>query len=366
MNARMLGFVGLITVLAVALAFVLVDRPDGPDVEDGESRLVPGLSDRVNDIAAIDIVDRHGDVAVRLRRDRDRWRVSEVHDYQADFTRIQELLRDLATARRFEARTASADRYPRLGVADPGPGEGSGVTLRFPETDLPGVIVGETDPADIGTYARLADADQSWLIDRDLDVAVDPMEWLQTAIMDIPAEDIAAVTIEHPDGETVELRPGDEEGSAWAVLGVPEGREAAEQWQVQQTANGLAGLDFVDVRPHESVPEDAVETVFETRDGLIFTARLFIEEDTHWVRFTVAADDSAGADEGDGATADEAATDSGDSNLQDESEAGDVAIDAVAVDGHLSPWQFAIEPSRHDNLTRRLEDLLKPLDDERD
>lgn len=366
MSARMLGLVGLATLVAVMLALMFVDRSEDPVVEGDESPLVPGLSEQVNDIGAIDIVDRAGELAVQLRRDRDRWRVVEIHGYQADFSRIQEVLRDLAAARRFEARTADAERYPRLGVADPGSGEGSGVSLRFPDTDLPAVILGQSDPAEIGAYARLADAEQSWLIDRNPDVAVDPEEWLQTAIMDIPAEDVAAVTIEHPDGETVALRPGDDEGGVWALLGVPEGREAAEQWQVKQSANGLAGLDFVDVRPHDSVPDDAVEAVFETRDGLIFTARLFTEEDTHWVHFQVAANEAAGAEGRDEAPAGEDDTDSGDSNLQNESEAGDAAIDAVAVDGHLSPWQFAIEPSRYDKLTPRLEELLKPLDDDRD
>lgn len=354
MSARMLGLVGLATLVAVVLAFVLVDRSEDPVVEGDGSRLVPGLSERINDIGAIDILDREGEVAVQLRRDHDRWRVVEIHGYQADFSRIQDLLRDLAAARRFEARTADAERYPRLGVADPGSGEGSGVSLRFPDTDLPAVILGRSDPAEIGAYARLSDAGQSWLIDRNPDIAVDPKEWLQTAIMNIPAEDIAAVTIEHPDGETVELRPGDEEGSVWAMLGVPEGREAAEQWRVRQSANGLAGLDFVDVRPHDSVPDDAVEAVFETRDGLIFTARLFTEDDTHWAHFTVTAKGSV----------DEGAADAEGSNLQDQSEAGDAAVDAVAVDGHLSPWQFAIEPSRYDNLTRRIEELLKPLDED--
>ena len=202
--------------------------------------MLPGLVDRVNEIEALEIVGPGGTVA-SLHRERDRWRLREKHDYEADFARIHELLRDLARARRVEAKTDNPDWYGRLGVDDVGAGGESGVAVRFPDSGLPGVIIGKRDPAGIGRYARVADQSRAWLIGEDIDLPLERMEWLERAIMDIPPSDIAAVTIRHPDGDTVELRPGDEEGSTWVMLDPPPGARSSPPGNLPRPPTCLPG-----------------------------------------------------------------------------------------------------------------------------
>lgn len=355
MNARTLIFLGLATALAVALVLALVDRPE-PAVTDAEgSPLLPGLADRINDVDALEIVAPDGATVASLHRERERWRLREKHDYEADFARIHDLLRDLARARRLEGRTDRADWYGRLGVAEPGAGEGSGLAIRFPGSELNSVIVGDTDPAGIGRYVRLVDEPRAWLTDQDLDLPVDRMEWLERAIMDIPAEDIEAVTIRHGGGDEVELRPGDEEGSTWVMLDVPPEREVKPAWQLRQTANALARLNMTDVRPHDPglVPEDATEAVFLTRDGMVFTATSFSDESGRWAHFRVGLDESASAPEAnaDGGASSASAGSGGAEEMARK-------VDVVAVDGRLSPWQFALSQERFDRLGPTTEFLL--------
>lgn len=369
MNARMLVLLGLGTLAAIALALTFVDRSDESPAVAAERPLLPGLADRVNDVDAIDIVGPDGDTIATLRRERERWRMREKHDYEADFARIHDLLRDLARARRLEPRTDKPEWYPRLGVAEPGSGEGSGMVVRFPGAELPGVIIGNRDPAGIGRYARLEEDPQAWLTGQDLALPVDRMDWLERAIMDIPAADIREVSVRHPDGDQVELRPGDEQGSVWAMLSPPADREVKPAWQLRETAGALAKLNMQDVRPHSSapVPDDAVETVFRTRDGMIFTARSFSDEAGDWVHFAVSAGETTrpSRESADAATEEPAASGAAvPEGEADSSAVTDREIDIVAVDGRLSPWQFAISADRFERLRPTTEDLLVAPDEQ--
>lgn len=338
MNPRSVLLLGALVVVVLTLALV-TGRDSADNGLDDEDLLLPDLREQVNDIEAIDIIDREGNTAVRLRRERERWRVREKDNYEASFEQVHDLLQDLVRMRREDERTARPDWYGRLNVADPGE-DGAGVMVAFPDVDVPAVILGRVDPSGLGRYARLAGEATSWLTDRSPEVPETPLEWLERAIMDIPASELTEVTLRHPDGETVHLRPAGEEDRQWVLMNVPEGREAAPEWEIRPTANALATLNLEDVRRGDPVPDDAVSALFVTREGLNFIARLFEDDDGHWVRFSVSAETRAGENE----NGDEQDT--------------ELAIDAAAAHDRLAPWQFAITADRYQRMTRGLEDFL--------
>ena len=339
MNPKAVLALGAVALIVLIMA-LLIGRQYGEVAEPTDEALLPGLREQVNDIEAIEIVGPDGESVVTLRRERERWRVREKSGFEADFARVHGLLRDLAEAKRRDERTSNPEWYARLGVANPGTEGSDGVLVRFPETDLPDVIIGQADSAGIGRFARLADESRSWLIDRSPEVPATVLDWLERAVMDIPASALAEITIRHPDGDTVRLRPAGEDNDQWVLLGVPDGREAAPAWQIQPLSGALSGLEFENVRVHDSIPGDAVRALYRTRDGLNFVASLFRDDEAHWLHFSVSAETAAR-----------------DTDEMDD-EATQLAIDAAAVDGRLSPWQFAITEDRYDRMTRRLEDLL--------
>lgn len=353
MSARSLGLVAALA--ALMLIIVLWMAGSSPErVDDAlKSALIPGLAEQINEIEAIDIVGADGETVASLRRERERWRLREKFDYEADFARIHGLLSDLARARRLEPRTDDPQWHARLGVSEPGAGEGAGMRINFVDSGLPGLIIGRPAPGGLGHFVRLADEPQTWLADRIPEIPAERMDWLERAIMDIPTDSIAAVDIHHPDGEAVRLRPADPEGGAWVVLDAPPEREVRPGWEVRQTANALSRLNLNDLRPHEAIPEDAVIVRYQSRDGLDFEARLFTEESVHWVHFRVSpavrGEDQAAADDAAGNSI--GAADGGDPDQE-------LKVDAIAVDGRLSPWQFAVDATRFEQMTRRLSDLL--------
>jgi len=373
----------LMLVAVTLVAAVLVAVLGGPR-ESGEStpeKLLPGLAAVVNELAAVDIVAPGGAVAVSLRRDDQRWRVSQRDGYEADFAQVLELLRTLAGAGIAESRTARPAWYGELGVQDLTEPDATGRRIDFPGREIPSVIIGQGDPSGEGSYARVAGEAQSWLLDAVVEVPVDPVAWLEPSIMDIPSSEIAEVIVRHADGETVRLQTTDDEERSVVLMDVPEGREAGPAFKRNALANGLRGLNLEDVRRFEPpVPDDASRVLFRTVDGLNFVADVFERDDARWIHFTVSAEttpaEPAGDDAGQGDATSGGPAESDESDEPDESGTsgggdGDkgaadeeqALADAVAVDARLSPWLFEITQRRYDDLTPRMEDLLAPVDD---
>ena len=359
------------TVAAIVLV-ALLDRPESTRPEATPATLLPGLDEAVNDIAAVDIVAPGGSVAVRLRRDEERWRVPEKDGFEADFAQVVFFMRTLAEAGVKAPKTDNPAWFSRLGVQAMDAPDATGRRIDFPGRDIDSVIIGQADPTGEGSYARRAGEEQSWLLDEIVEVPIDPVAWLEPGIMDIPAADIAEVVIRHADGEVVRLdRAGDEE-PVFVLRDVPEGREAGGEWKRNAIANGLRGLNLEDVRRFEPpLPQDSTRVLFTTTDGLNFVAELFERDDMHWVHFTVSAENEAEPAEFDPDAAQPASADD-QTDAPDEAEPADGEAEAaderlanaVAVDARLSPWLFAIPQGRYDDLTSRMEDLLEPLEED--
>ncbi|MBS3743167.1 MAG: DUF4340 domain-containing protein [Wenzhouxiangellaceae bacterium] len=352
--------------LAAAVLVALLDRPERSNPEEIPATLLPGLDEAVNRIAAVDVVAPGGKIAVSLRRDEDRWRVPEKDGYEADFAQVVAFLRTLAEVGAEAPKTDDPDWYSRLGVQSVEAPDATGRRIDFPGREFASVIIGQADPSGEGSYARRAGEQRSWLLDRIVEVPVDPVAWLEPGIMDIPSSDIARVVIRHADGAVVRLDRAGDSDPVFVLRDVPEGREAGGEWKRNAIANGLRGLNLEDVRRFEPpLPEDATRVLFTTTDGLNFVAALFERDDAHWVHFTVSAENAAEPAE---AATDPAQSmpdaDEVDASGDGEKAAGERLANAVGVDSRLSPWLFAIPERRYDDLTRRMEDLLAPLEDE--
>jgi hypothetical protein len=136
----------------------------------------------------------------------------------------------------------------------------------------------------------------------------------------------------------------------FTVEPIPEGRELQYASIANVTGNVLQGLTLEEVRRQDTDEADAealAVSEFRTFDGLVITATATAVGDGEpWVGF------SAGVDTDAEPTADAEAADDG-------SGGGDPAAEAEAINARLSGWRFRIPPYKYDQLTRRIEDLLR-------
>lgn len=401
----------LVLTLAVALLVLLVPGKTGKESEFEPTRLLPGLQQQVNDLDWLQFSGAGGATIATLQRGGDAWRVAEAEDYPADWERLRTLLADLTRAEIVEAKTANPDYYDRLGVEDIDQPDAGGTRIAFPEgSDLPAVIVGKRAQGRDGQYVRLQGVAESALIDRELDLPGAAEDWLDRDIVDIPDSEVVEVEIVRPGGERIVAKKASADDADFVLQEIPEGREIRSAWAVNSLANALSALTLDAVARDDSIDwSEAATFGLITADGLRVEVELVSraawadageaaeseeaaadEEPEHWIRLqaglyqtaigsAVATPEDTAEGAGSSATGELPA----DRDPAPQAAAGEVTGEAVSVDGEpeaesagddaeararainerVAGWAYRIPPYKFDAMNKRMEDLLKAVDE---
>jgi hypothetical protein len=363
MSVRSLLVIVVIAVVA-ALGVIWTQTRQSARVEREATneRFMPELEAQFDKLATVTVIKAGGETVVTLERAGDGWTVADKGGYPADNNVLAELLRGLAEARRVERKTSNAELYDRLGVEDVGQEDATGIRVDLAGLDAPlSVIVGNTNP-DAGniTYLRRADQDTSWAVDREIDPPGEVLSWVDLEILDLDEGRIRKVVVRQPYGSTLTLSRETPEAEKFAVEELPEGRELLSEWEAESVATALSGLELDDVLPEtgaEPASEERVTTEYLTFDGLVIEAELEQREDQRLLRLEVRfdPDQEVVTSESESTEGEEAA----------EPPAHDrIAQEAQRLNARLSPWVFVIGDYPADNMSKRMEDMLKPLEDE--
>ena len=377
-----------VTVLAAALvvlgALALIAQYDPQPPSPGGGLLLSGLADDLDEITQVSVVGAGSEpVATLLRGEDGNWSVAEKDGYPADVEKIRHTLISLAESRIVEPKTANSDFYDRLGVEDIASDDAGGLSVTLTGTDSPvDIIVGDSEGAS-QRYVRVAEQAQSFLIDRDPEVGNETTDWLATEILAIPGPRMARVTVTHPDGEVVSVSKADPDQSNFDVEAIPEGRELQYASIANVMGTVLASLRLQDVEPLTDTDVPVTVTEWATFDGLAITAESFERDDEPWVAFRAeyrppaetpdedsesdadadSESDSESESEQDPATDD--ASGEGD-EAAGENDGVDVAAEAAELDQRLAGWRYRIASYQFDQMTRRMDDLLRDLPEEPD
>ena len=377
-----------VTVLAAALvvlgALALIAQYDPQPPSPGGGLLLPGLADDLDQVTQVAIMGAGSEpVATLLRGEDGSWSVAEKDGFPADVEKVHNTLISLAESRIVEPKTANPEFYDRLGVEDVASGDAGGLSVTLSGTDSPvNVIVGDSEGA-AQRYARIAEQAESFLIDRDPEVGNETADWLATEILAIPGPRMARVTVTHPDGEVVSVAKADADQSNFDVEAMPEGRELQYASIANVMGTVLSNLSLQDVEPLTDTDIPVTVTEWATFDGLAITAESFERDDEPWVAFRVeyrspvetpeedsdsdADADSASYSEQEPATGDGTEDASGEADeAADENDGMDVAAEAAELDQRLAGWRYRIASYQFDQMTRRMDDLLRDLPEEPD
>lgn len=370
MKARSLILIALAALLA-SLAAVWVASLRAPEaVSASPGPLAPGLSEVLDSVSQVRLLAAGDETLATLERGKGGWGLAEKHGYPVELDTLRNLLSAIASAQRVEAKTALAERYSQLGVEDVSAPDARGVRIDITTPQrMFSVIVGDNPVRGAGTYVRIADQAQSWLVDKSIAIERKPANWLMKQIIDVGANRVRAVSITPVEGPAFGLTRSDgDPASDFTLQGVPRGREVAPNYEREALAGLLSGLSFEDVfvASEQAAPEQTQVALFSLDDGRRVQIDSWQHEGRTYARFSLSLDEEVAAiwlarpvaqaaaapDEAEATTSTAVVT----PPLTREQLDAQVALFQRTHEG----WVFQLPAFKASNLNKDLEDYLKP------
>jgi len=354
MNSR--TFLIMITAILVMIALFYTTPSDIDGVDHG--LFLPNLKAGINDVDKITITTANNEFVATLQRGDKQWTVTERSGFPANVGKIRSNLIALAEAKIVEAKTADPALYDRLGVQDLDQTDASGTRI---DISGPGqsisLIVGETGVHGTMAYVREVGSDQSFLVSADLDLGSNIADWVNKDLLNISPTDVHAVSIKHPDGDSLRIEKPGREATGFTVLEIPDDRELSYSSIADPIGGLLTALTLDDVEAATALDLSEVDPVvarFETFDGLVIETDAYRLDDGIKVRFRFTADQSLA----------DSFTETDDSSLEADSEAEVTAFSSTVkkaeeLNAELGPWIFTLPSFKSDQLVKKMEDLLK-------
>ena len=410
MNAKKL--LVLIGVAAIALiAAWLINSSNKPqtNVAARDKALLPQLHAHVNDVDAIVLTGAGDKVLVTLKRGKDGWGVVEKSGYPADLAKIREFLIKLDQATLIEAKTANPKLYSKLGVDDVKDTAATGVQVQLDGLTPPlKLIIGNYNGGGGGgTFVRRVGEPQSWLANGNLTVAKNVSDWEKRDIANIASSRWQSVELTAADGKSLKVykdAPGD---ANFSVADVPKGREVSSQFVANELPSALSDLKADDVfSASEEKPTDkAVKAHYVAFDGLTIDATGWDKDGKNYAQFKASLDTTIANADVDTQQAKAKATYENDVKLANEkltdeksttgkqakanaqaASAAEVAkpmalsdpakdrqqrlaalnTEVAALNKTFSGWTFTLPNYKFTNMTKTMDDMLKPLPEKKE
>jgi len=321
MNRQRLIALMVAALLAISGALYLSTQRNLPRDPHGMA-LLPALASELNSVSALTV--RKGAAApVTVHKQGEQWTVAERADYPADVPKLKKLLLALTDAKIREEKTSNPDSYAVIGVEDPSqPGAGGTQIELTAQNGKHAVIVGKS--AGEGTFIRRAGEKTSYIVEPAISVEAEPRYWIDTRLLDIPADKIQSVESKPASGAAYSVhrvpasppKPTDNKsGSPGAAAsaanpptaepspapapaadkfvldGVPSGRQPADSQTLAPSPAHFSNLTVEDVVPAGDIDFSKPSTVTVTlADGGVITFTGAVIGDKRWIKVAAPKD----------------------------------------------------------------------------
>lgn len=276
MSAPRLVLLALAALLATGGAFWLSSQRHLDRAVAIGDPVLPQLRAALGEVAELRL-SRGDGAQVTLQRVGTGWQVAE-RRWPVDAGKLRKLLLDLAALAIVEEKTHDPARYAVLGVEDvTGPSSGGvRLDLKTSKGAIHSLLIGKPSGARTG-YVRAVGAAPSYLARPPLAVDAQPARWIDTALVDIEASQVAAVT----------LRAGGGPSRLLQGAQLPAGLSGA-----------LSALQLQDLRPRplDSASPPAQHAQFRLRDGTTIDVEGLEDGPLRWIRLAVVTPRDAGAE----------------------------------------------------------------------
>lgn len=278
MNPKTLGLAALAMVV-VALLYQTIPV----EKEITNELLLPGLKEAVSDIdrVVIEPLDREEN-GLTIIQEEGVWQLAEKSGYPIDFERFLSFVDKLAAAEVTEKKTARREYHSTLGVADEGGEEEIGTLVSIgSESESFELIVGNESGSGRGSFVRRPQSDQVYLVDQQIEVSPDAVDWLDPIVINIDSKKIRRVEIQGVSGLVAERNP---ESGDIELKGLPEDAELKYPTIADGLARVLVNLRLQDVAPYdESLWREAGVARYLLEGGEAVKVRTVKKDDDFWL-----------------------------------------------------------------------------------
>lgn len=340
MRGLTVAVLGVVTAVAVGGAAIVVaqNRP-ATTLAQGQ-RLFGGLEDRLATAQVIEIAKHDGKFSI-VRHD-DKWLVPDKSDYPARADMVRKLLVGLGELETIEAKTRNPQLYDRLNLQDPSTDGSKAVQITVKDgqgATLASLLIGKRRTPPVGAaastagdmiYVRKAGDAQTWLVQGQVEMHDNAVDWAVRDVVDIASDKIAAVELEKPDAKPFAIFREKPEDKDFKIRAMPADKTVKSQWDVNAVAGVLEALTFDDVAKDGAFPFGPARGTdrFRTKDGLVLTISLLPKDQETWVRVSATGE-------------------------------GEAATQAKELSARLSGWVYRLPDYKRDKLLTKLDDLLQ-------
>jgi Domain of unknown function (DUF4340) len=277
--------------------------------------LLPSLAGELNSVTELNV--RKGSAAplVTIHKQGEQWTVAQRANYPADVSKLRKLLLALSDAKIREEKTSNPASYSIIGVEDLSLPGASGAQIEVIAHDgKHAVIVGK--PAAEGSFVRRVGENTSYIVEPPISVEAEPRFWIDTRLLDLPADKIQGIEAKPAGGPDYSVRKVSAPAPATApanapattpatassansaapasnfeLTGVPSGRKAADSAQLAPSPTTFGGLTADDVAAAGDLDFSKPSSVTVTMsDGNIVTFTGATIGDKRWIQVTATKD----------------------------------------------------------------------------
>ena len=336
MQKRSFLVLAAVTLALVVLAVISVTAGNRSSASADIDRLaLPELGTKLGDLAWIRL--SRGSDKTDFAEVNGKWTVVEKGSYPAATGKVRQMLLGLAGLTLIEPKTERPELFSRLGLDDPKDGHSTLVTLQNRTgATAAELIVGKQrvdrfGGGEDGVYVRRPGDNRTWLARGSLELSVQPIDWLDRQLIDLPEQRVASVELTDETGAVLTLRRAAAD-APFTIENAPADAKLKPAPELAAPAAALHDLELVDVKPAAdlAIPDQGTaKAVYTTFDGLSVTLRLVRRDNAVWAVIAAA---------GSGATAAEAKT----------------------ANDRLGRWGYAIPETQANLMRRKLADLIEP------
>lgn len=282
--------VTVVTTVAAGMAVVREESPRSAIQTGGP--VLPGLIERLGDVDLV--VIRDAEKRLTIRRIEGGWGLAEGNDYPVPADKVRDLVRSMVQLEKADAKTVRSDRYTRLGVEDlDSQGAKSKQIVLQSAAGVPvaELLVGATAGgfgAEGGIYVRVPGDAQAWLARGAFAVSVEPRDWIERRLVEIPVADIRQVKIVQPGGSTLTVVRDSSDTSPFRLVELPAGGKLTRPDAIDSLVQPFSDLALEDLEPGDKrqFAKDKTMRISITRtDNSTVVMEVLQDDGTHWLRF---------------------------------------------------------------------------------